>query len=57
LSQRLPGALGKPDQFGKRVTIENVKGIVDADFAGKFFCLDNHTGAAITARRTKSKVD
>jgi hypothetical protein len=49
LSQRLPGSLGKPDQFGERVTIENVKGIMDTDFPGKFFCLDNHTGAAITA--------
>ena len=41
--------LGKPDQFRERVAVENVKGIVDADFAGKLFCWDGHTGAAITA--------
>src|SRR5262245_34229909 len=48
-SQRLPCVFGKPDQFRERVTIENMKGIVYADFAGVLFCVDGHTAAAMTA--------
>ena len=36
-SQRLPCLFGKPDQFRERVTIENMKRIVYADFAGELF--------------------
>src|SRR5262249_34031072 len=48
--QGWPRVLGEADQFRERVTVEDVKRIVDADFTSEQSFLDGHTGAAITAR-------
>jgi hypothetical protein len=49
-SQRLPSALSEPDQFRESVTIEDMEGIMYADFTGKMFCLFGHSAPASTAR-------
>src|SRR5262245_52156934 len=47
--QGRPRVLGEADQFRERVTVEDVKRIVDTDFTSTHFYSDRHTGAAITA--------
>jgi hypothetical protein len=51
----LPRPLGKPDQLRKRVTIEHMERIVNADFTGKYLFLIWHNASAIIARETKLK--
>ena len=50
-----PSRLGEPDQFRQRVTIEDMKRIVNADFTAKFLFLFRHGAPTILARALKCK--